>query len=75
MEPFKQSNVPVLIVMNQIDEMIFQRIGTYKGYNFVNVESGYEEIAKDLGDVDVKQDDRDQLPEEDVTQFCLWLKE
>ena len=76
MEPFKESDVPVLIVNNQIDEMIFQQIGTYKGYTFVNVESGYEEIAKDLGDKQVERDaNQPSLPEEDVTQFSLWLKE
>ena len=50
MGPFKDSDVPVLIVGNQIDEMVFNQIGTYKGFTFVNVESGYEEIQKDLGD-------------------------
>jgi len=45
MEPFKDSDVPVLLVSNQVDEMIFQQIGTFKGYTFVNVESGYEEIS------------------------------
>ena len=56
MEPFKDSDVPVLIVSNQIDEMVFQQIGTFKGCTFVNVESGYEEIAKDLGDKNVNND-------------------
>lgn len=56
--------------------MIFQQIGTFKSYNFVNVESGYEEIAKDIGDKDLVKDDRKSgLPEEEVTQFCLWLKD
>jgi len=56
MEPFKDSDVPVLIVSNQIDEMVFQQIGTFKGFTFVNVESGYEEISKDLGDKEVQSD-------------------
>lgn len=57
--------------------MIFQNIGTYKGYTFVNVESGYEEISKDLGDKILYTDAEkaQQLPEEDITSFCLWLKE
>lgn len=76
MEPFKDSDVPVLIVNNQVDEMIFQQIGTYKGFTFVNVESGYEEIAKDVGDKhQAKKSDGPSIPEEEVTQFCLWLKE
>lgn len=48
MEPFKDSDIPVLIVSTQVDEMVFKQIGTYKGFNYVNVESGYEEISKDL---------------------------
>ena len=76
MAPFKDSDVPVLIVSNQIDEMVFQQIGTFKGYTFVNVESGYEEIAKDLGDKDIARDDsKESVPEEDITSFCLWLKD
>ena len=56
--------------------MVFQQIGTFKGYTFVNVESGYEEIAKDLGDKDIARDDsKESVPEEDITSFCLWLKE
>jgi len=50
MAPFKDSDVPVLIVQNQVDEMVFNQIGSYKGFTFVNVESGYEEISKDLGE-------------------------
>lgn len=76
MEPFKDSDVPVLVVKDQIDEMVFQQIGTFKGFTFVNVESGYEEISKDLGDKNLNVDDTaPRIPEEDVTAFCLWLKE
>ena len=76
MGPFQDSDVPVLIVGNQVDEMIFQQIGTYKGFTFVNVESGYEEIAKDVGDKQVNRDASvPSVPDEDVTQLCLWLKE
>ena len=40
------------------------------------MESGYEEIAKDLGDRDVGSSEGDlRIPEEDITPFCLWLKE
>jgi TNF receptor-associated protein 1 len=76
MEVFKDSDVPVLMVPNQVDEMVFQQIGTFKGFTFVNVESGYEEMAKDLGNKEAERDSSlPSIPEEDVTQFCLWLKE
>jgi molecular chaperone HtpG/TNF receptor-associated protein 1 len=75
MEPFKDSEIPVLLIGNQVDEMVFQQIGSFKGFTFVNVESGYEEISKDLGEKKVYDDRTPQIPEEDITGFCLWLKE
>ena len=77
MEPFKDSDVPVLIISSQVDEMMFNQIGQFKGLTFVNVESGYEEILKDIGDQTNKNlyQDKKTLPEDEVTPFCLWLKE
>ena len=43
-EPFKGSDIPVLILNNNIDEMCFQNSKEYKGKKFVNVETSYEEI-------------------------------
>ena len=41
----------------------------------MNIESAYEEIQKDLGSkVEDEVASRSRLPEEDVTGFCLWLK-
>lgn len=73
-EPFKQNKeLDVIVLTQQIDEILFQQMGEYKGKKFTNIESAYEEIAKDLG---VKQDEslKSRIPEEDVTGFCLWLK-
>mmetsp|Transcript_12567 Transcript_12567/g.21153 ORF Transcript_12567/g.21153 Transcript_12567/m.21153 type:complete len:367 (+) Transcript_12567:383-1483(+) len=77
MEPFLDSDLPVLIVGNQVDEMIFQQIGMYKSFHFVNVESGYDEISRDIENSKKGQDDlnKPSLPDEDVTNFCLWLKD
>lgn len=75
MEPFKHSNVPVLLVGDPIQEVVFNQIGTYKGFTFVSVESGFEEIAKDVGDKDHTEMGGSSIPDEDVTQFCLWIKE
>lgn len=45
MTPFKNTEVPLLIVDAQFDEMIFKQIGAYKGYTFVNIEQAtYEEL-------------------------------
>lgn len=76
MEPFKGTDVPVLILTNNIDEVCFQQSGQYKNKKFSNIETSYDEIAKDLG----KQDEFEsvssisRIPEEDVTTFSLWLK-
>ena len=49
MTPFKDTVVPLLIVDHQFDEMVFQQIGAYKGYTFVNIEAAsYEELQRDL---------------------------
>lgn len=75
MEPFKGTDMPVLILTNNIDEVCFQQQGQYKNKKFSNIETSYEEIAKDLG----KNENDDissysRIPEEDVTTFSLWLK-
>ena len=80
MEPFKDSEIPVLVVQSQVDEMVFQQISTYKGFNFVNIESGYEEVLKDLEknkprEEDLNERKREAIPDDDITNFSLWLKE
>ena len=80
MDPFKNSSIPVLIVDSHIDEMVFKQIGTFKGLQLVNVESGYEEISQDLENNKSKEEEIEErkmesIPEEDVTSFCLWIKE
>ncbi len=42
MEPFKGSDVPVLILTNNIDEICFQQTGQFKNKKFVNVETSYD---------------------------------
>ena len=50
MELFKAEDAPpVLIVSNNIDEFCFQNVGKFKDKKFVNIETSYEEISKDLG--------------------------
>ena len=49
MEPFKNSKIDVLVLNNNIDEVLFQQNGDYKGKRFVSIESNFDEISKDLG--------------------------
>ena len=50
MEPLKDhAHIPVLILNNNYDEMIFNQQGLYKNKKFVNIENNFEEIMKDLG--------------------------
>jgi len=39
MEPFKGSDVDVLILTNNIDEILFQQTSEFKGKRFVSIES------------------------------------
>ena len=77
MEPFKNiKEVDVLILTNNVDEIIFQQSVEYKGKKFVSIESKFDEIQKDLGlDSEMESLERSRIPEQDITGFCLWLKE
>lgn len=72
LETFRENNVPVLCLANHIDEICFRNVGEFKGYKLINIETSYEEISKDLGNVEV--DNSNGIPEEDISSFCLWLK-
>jgi HSP90 family molecular chaperone len=75
MEPFKRSKLDVLILNNNVDEVLFQQNGDFKGKRFVNIESSYDEISKDLGnDHSEEVMKNSKIPEEDITPFCLWIK-
>jgi HSP90 family molecular chaperone len=75
MEVFKESDVPILIVTNNVDEILFQQIGLYKNFKFQSIETSYEEISKDLGDKAKNQNSNaPSIPDDDVTSFSLWLK-
>ena len=72
-DPFKGSDVPVLILTNNVDEICFQQIQDYKGKTFVNIENSYEEVSKDLKHTENKKDGP-RVSEDDITPFSLWLK-
>ena len=75
LEPFKSKNAPpVIFVESHIDEMCFRQINEFKGMKFVNIETNFEEIAKDV-DTRVAVDKDIGLPEADTTSFCLWIKQ
>lgn len=76
MEPFKDSDIDVLVLTNNVDEILFQQNGDYKGKKFVSIETNFDEISKDLGKSGV--DDpalASKIPEDEITPYCLWLKE
>jgi HSP90 family molecular chaperone len=74
MDPFKGTEIPVLLTTNNIDEFVFQQSGSYKNKKFVNIETSFDEISKELGKKEESISDISRLPEEDVTTFSLWLK-
>ena len=76
MEPFKGSDLDVLVLTNNVDEILFQQNGEYKGKKFVSIESNFDEIQKDLGNSSELQSiERSRIPENDISSFCIWLKE
>jgi len=72
MEPFKNTDIPVLFVYMHVDEMVFRGMQNYKGkYKFINIETNYDDIAKENKG---EQQSQNGIPEDDVTPFCLWVK-
>lgn len=63
---------PVLYLTLHFDELVFRGLDKYKNYQFVNLETNYDEVAKDLKAFE--HDKTNGLPEEDITTFCLWAK-
>ena len=37
-EPFKEANVPVILLQHEMDEIILQGAGSYKDFQFENIE-------------------------------------
>ena len=75
-EPYKDTDVPVLVLTNQLDEFCLTQSADYKGHKFVNIEqASIDEVRKELGIDGGEAADTSRLPEEDVTNFCLWLKD
>ena len=76
MEPFKDSKLDVLILNNNIDEILFTQNEDWKGKKFVNIESNFDDIAKDIGSKPEEDSlAKSRIPEDDTTSFCLWMKE
>ena len=49
-EPFKDTECPVLVLTNQLDEFVLSSAGEYKGHKIVNIEQAQiDQIRKDLG--------------------------
>ncbi len=77
LEPFKSTGVPVLFTEYHLDEMCLRNIGKYKDHEFTNIESSYEDI---LADFEKRYPEKmrgkkvEPMPEQDVTPFCLWIK-
>ncbi len=50
MDPFKGSDIPILVLTNQVDEITFSQLTDYKGHLFANIENSYDEISRELGE-------------------------
>lgn len=76
LEPFKHTDIPVLFIYMHLDEMVFRSIQEYKKkYKFVNIESSFEELSKDIKAPEPeKKSNSENIPEDEVTPYCLWIK-
>lgn len=75
-EPFKETEIPVLVLTSQLDEFCLTATEQHKGMKFVNIEQAQmDEIRKQLGLEAAEEDVESKLPEEDVSNFCIWLKD
>jgi len=72
MDPFRDSNIPVLFIYVAVDEIVFRQLNEYKKLRLINIESNYDEVSKEFAgkEVDISQG----LAAEDTTGFCLWVK-
>jgi HSP90 family molecular chaperone len=72
MEPFKQSDIQVLILDQQVDEYILTQAESYKGKPFANVETSIDDIKKDVGS-NKSVDEVSRIPNDEVSALCIWL--
>lgn len=71
LEPFLNSDFPILILNNHIDELCLSRMGKYKEKDLVNVETNFNDLQNELG---IKVDNTKGLPDKDISNFTLFLK-
>lgn len=48
MEPFRDTNIPVLFLTIHIDEMVFRQLEKFQEFRFCNLENEFSELQKDL---------------------------
>ena len=75
MEPFSKNNIPVLILNNNLDELIFQQNPNYAGKTFANIETSFDDLQSKKDKEEKKEEEEETNEEEDVAGLCLWLKE
>jgi HSP90 family molecular chaperone len=59
-EPFLGSEIPVIMLYNQADEIIFAQMQTYKNFILTNIESSFDEIEQDVLRAHTKQQIEDK---------------
>lgn len=81
MEPFLNSDIPILLTYNHIDEIVFKQINTYQKKTFINIESEHKEIERITQQADKekekkepKEDESNVVPTAEIAPLCLWLK-
>ena len=75
-EPFREMDVPVLLLTHELDEFLLMETGNFKEHDFMSIEqANIEQLRKEIGAEARKVRIESSIPEEDVSNFCIWLKE
>lgn len=74
--PFKGTDIPVLVLSSQLDEFCLTAADQYKAMKFVNIEQAdVDAIKKQVGLESPETSVESKLPEEEISNFCIWLKD
>lgn len=73
MEGFYANHIPVIFTSVNVEEMIFQDIGSYKGFGFQNVETLNGNIPQELRDEEIVID-KEELPKSEEENFTIWIR-
>lgn len=71
-QQFSGTELPILLTVDSVDEMIFRQINQYKDFKFLNIENESDDFIDKIRSE--KGETLNKLPESDISPYTLWLK-